>query len=213
MLNLLALKVVACLLLAIDSGDHDHAREDVIDSIIKPDANCAVLGVYAALRTQGIEVPVSEIKERFPIQFRGTDAFVPMSVVGTVLSEYGVRHRSVQFDTSKLAQKHVPSLLLIHRSQDLTKGHYVLLNSVQNDEIEIVDPDNPSRIRQFPREPFSRIWQGYAICLGDAASPTLGETINRLLLALLAAAATYNFFALGRDFLSRSKRKGPYVTT
>lgn len=201
---------VAAILGACGEPDgHDHSGRDHSSSHTGVGApgplseakekNCAVVCVLAALNTQGIKMSIDQVSECFPVAFRGREALVPMSVVVSTLRRFGVSAEAVQLEPGRLSGKYVPSLLLIHPSSDLAKGHYVLLRAVRDDELESVDPDNTVKSLTVPKASLDKVWKGYAVCFGPSASPGPWETMGRWLLALLSGILAYSLVALNRD--------------
>lgn len=198
---------IASICATISPNGQAHSQGGGGQLDFQENANCAVIGVAAALRTQGIDVSVADVAAKFPAPYRASNAYVPMKVVSEVLSSFGIPTRVVQFDPKRFSDRHMPALLLIQPDQaDTNKGHYILVRASQGPDFEVFDSDNMTSTVRLPRHTFDRIWRGYAVCFGGSAGRSWIEIAGLWTLVVLTGIAAYSLIAHSRSLRAWRRR-------
>lgn len=174
------------------SSDGERQHDAPFDGGEK-EYTCAIGAAYAALLAIGREPTLADVVSRFPEQYRSEQSEVPMSVLCDVLRGCGVPAEAVKFDPDSLARGSFPAVLLIYPAglDRNSRGHYVLLKEVGDNEVVLIDPSDRVNERRLTRSQLSRYWNGYAITLGRNGPPLwqYAATVFLLLFALYEVSA------------------------
>lgn len=165
---------------------------------------CAVAAVSALLQYHGKTVPVEDVQQRLNCAGEAGGAeYANMAQMREVFRSYGLRAQSVRSSPWALRTLPMPAILYIRpeRLGQTRVGHVVVLRSVHDDSVEIVEFSGGVGARRIPSAELRDGWDGELLIVSKEPLSSYPSSWTLLVL-------TAGFALLALSWLARCwKRK------
>ncbi len=124
--------------------------------------NCGTQALAQLLRKDGREVEAIELMEMIPDSLKGYS----IKDIKSIAERYKYNAEGLKLSAADLKDIPLPAIVQISAKNEGNKGHYWVLEKIENDELMLFDPQSGDRYHQSPEE-FSREWSGNALVFSD----------------------------------------------
>lgn len=124
--------------------------------------NCGADALALILRRDGRPSEAEDVARMIPPTPDGQS----LADLAAIASEFGYTPVGLRIAADDLSSLPLPAIVHLTGAGPATGGHYWVLESVQNEDLQLADPQSGGRYHQTRKE-FSREWDGQALVMWD----------------------------------------------